>query len=62
MFKGKRKLILGLAFLCCSTFLVHTAIQEGAALTGVATTLGAMSAGVFGLVWGNVKDYQQATE
>ena len=56
--KNYRKLILGLAFLACSTFVSYAGINQGSDLVGLATIIGAIAGGVFGLVWGNVKEHQ----
>jgi len=55
---GYRKLILGLVFMGCATFLAYSGIQEGSQLTGVASVIGALAAGVFGVVYGNLKEHQ----
>ena len=52
---GYRKLVLGVAYICASTFLAYAAIKHGTDLVGVATVIGAMGAGVFGVVWGNLQ-------
>ncbi len=53
-----RKLILGLAFLACSTFICYAGIKQGSDLVGLATVLGALAGGTFGIVWGNVKEHE----
>ncbi len=58
MFKGNRKLILGVCFMACSTFLIYTGIKEGSDLLGLSTTIGGMSVGVGSLVWGNIKEHE----
>ena len=55
--KNYRKLILGLAFLGCTTFISSAGINQGTDLVGLATVIGAIAGGVFGLVWGNVKEH-----
>lgn len=56
--KNYRKLILGIAFLACSTFIAWAGIIQSSDLVGLATIIGAMAGGTFGLVWGNVKEHQ----
>lgn len=53
---GYRKLTLGLIFIFCCTFLIWQGIRANADLVGLSTVLGAMAAGVFGVIWGNVKE------
>jgi hypothetical protein len=52
---GYRKLILGLAYIGCSTFLIHAAIQAGSDLVGIGTAVAALGGGTFGVIWGNIK-------
>lgn len=56
--KNKRKLILGLAFLAISGWLVTLGIYEKASLVGLTSTITAMAAGTFGLVWGNIQEHK----
>jgi uncharacterized membrane protein YjjB (DUF3815 family) len=53
-----RKLILGLAFLGCATFIVYAGIQEKSDLVGLATVIGALAGGTFGIVWGNTQEWK----
>ena len=53
---GYRKLIMGVAFMLCSTFLVWQGIRSGVDLLQLSTPIGAMAGGLFGVVWGNVKE------
>ena len=55
--KNYRKLTLGLAFLACATFIVYVGIGAGSDLLGLSTVIGAIAAGVFGLIWGNVQEH-----
>lgn len=56
---GGRKSVLGFAFLGCSTFLVALEAQKATAdYVGMSTVVGAIAAGVFGLVWGNVQEHK----
>ena len=58
---GGRKNILGYLFLGCCTYLTVVAMQkETSDLLGLSTVIGAIAAGTFGLVWGNVKEHQAA--
>lgn len=52
---GYRKLVLGVCYILSSTFLAYTGIRHGTDLVGVSTVIGAMGAGVFGVVWGNLQ-------
>lgn len=56
--KGYRKLILGIVFLLCVTFLSYVGITRQSDLLGLSTVIGAISAGVFGIVYGNIKEHQ----
>lgn len=60
---GGRKNTLGYLFLFCSTFLCYAAMKLPAPIDwiGLATVIGAIATGVFGLVWGNVKEHQSKT-
>jgi len=60
--QGLRKLIIGVTFIVSSTFLLWSGIRSGADLVGLSTSLAAMSGGVFGIVWGNVKEHQNANK
>lgn len=53
---GGRKNVLGYIFIGCTTYLVANA--PPADYVGLSTVIGTMAAGVFGLVWGNVKEHQ----
>ena len=53
---GYRKLILGCAFLLVSGFLTWRGIENGTDLLSLSTPIGAMAGGLFGVVWGNVRD------
>lgn len=56
---GGRKSVLGFVFLGCSTFLVALEAQKVTAdYVGMSTVVGAIAAGVFGLVWGNVQEHK----
>lgn len=56
--KGLRKVIIGLAFIGCSTFLCYAGIKEKSELLGLATVIGAIAGGVLAIVYGNVKENQ----
>lgn len=53
---GYRKLILGVTFILGSTFLIWQGIRAGVDLLQLSTPIGAMAGGVFGVVWGNVRE------
>jgi hypothetical protein len=53
-----RKFWLGVIFMVCSTFITHSGIGQGTDLVGLATVIGALAGGLFGIVWGNVKEHQ----
>jgi len=63
--KGRRKFILGLLFILCSTaevggviYAVTTAGASGWEAAGVASLLAAQAGGVFTIVWGNVQEHK----
>jgi len=60
MLKGNRKLIMCIAFLGCSTYLVSAALSNSTSpdLVGLSTVIGAIAAGVFSLSWGNVQEHK----
>ena len=60
--KGLRKVIIGLMFIGCSTFLVSTGIKSGSDLIGLSTVIGAMAAGVFGIIYGNIQENKFLSE
>mgnify|MGYP001579326869 CR=1 FL=1 len=55
-----RKFWLGAIFIAASTFIITTALngQHPPDLIGLATVIGAIAGGLFGIVWGNVKEHQ----
>jgi len=57
---GNRKTILGTSFLACCTFIAYAALTgtHEPDLIGLSTFIGAMAGGMFGVVWGNVKEHQ----
>ncbi len=57
---GGRKNILGYIYLGCVTFLVNAMLIAGREpdFIGMATVIGAMSAGLGAIVWGNIKEHQ----
>ena len=55
--KNYRKLILGLAFTVASTWITLAGITQGSDLVGLATVIGAIAGGVFGVVYGNIKEH-----
>jgi len=57
--KNHRKTILGIAFLLVTGFLSYQGIVNKSDLLGLSTVIGAISAGVFGLVWGNVQEHRE---
>jgi len=56
--KGARKVIIGIAFIGGATFIAWAGIRSGSDLIGLATVIGAIAGGVFGIVWGNAKEHQ----
>lgn len=56
--KGLRKVIIGLAFIAAGTFICFTGIKEKSELLGLASVLGALAAGVFGIIYGNVQEHK----
>ena len=56
--KYSRKMLLGLVFLSCATFIAYAGIVNKSDLVGLATIIGAMAAGVLSIVWGNVKEHE----
>ena len=55
---GYRKVILGVIFLLCSSFLIWQGIRSGTDLVGLATVIGAMAGGVLGVMWGNAQEHK----
>ncbi len=57
---GGRKTIWTLAFLGCSTFLVNAMLigKHDPDFVGMATVIGAISVGLGGLVYGNIREHQ----
>jgi len=58
MLLGNRKLILGCFFIAASALIAYCGIRSGSDLVGLATMIGAMAGGTFGVVWGNLKEHQ----
>lgn len=56
---GYRKIILGVVFLLCATFLGWRGMEGGTPMMDLATVIGAMAGGTFGVVWGNVRAKEQ---
>lgn len=56
--KGFRKVIIGLAFICASTFLINAGIKEKSELLGLASVIGALAAGTFGIIYGNMQEHK----
>lgn len=56
--KYSRKLLLGMAFLACATFIAYAGIVNKSDLVGLATIIGAMAAGVLSIVWGNAEEHK----
>lgn len=59
--KGLRKVIIGLAFIAGATFISYAGIKNGSDLVGLATVIGALAGGVFGIIWGNAKEHEATT-
>ena len=59
--KGLRKVIIGLAFIAGATFIIYTGIKLGSDLLGLSTVIGALAGGVFGIIYGNIKEHQAET-
>jgi hypothetical protein len=57
---GGRKNVLGYQFIACSTFIVWSAQTSSGVVdySGLMMVIGAIAAGVGGLVWGNVREHQ----
>lgn len=55
--KNNRKLILGLAFIGCATFLIWAGIREHSDLIGLSTVIASLAGGVLAVVWGNAKEH-----
>ena len=53
-----RKLILGVVYMLSSTFLVWQGIRAGVDMMQLSTPIGAMGVGMFGVIWGNVKEHE----
>lgn len=58
----QRKLLIGMAFLGCATYLIAICIYKGASLVELSTTIGAMSAGIGMLMWGYKAEYDKKKE
>ena len=56
--KGLRKVLIGLAFIGAGTFISYAGIRSGSDLIGLASVIGAIAAGTFGIVYGNIKEHQ----
>lgn len=56
--KGSRKVIIGLVFIAAVTFVAYTGIKEKSELLGLASVIGAVSAGVFGIIYGNIQEHK----
>ena len=57
--KGFRKLVLGIAYLASVTFVAITALSQPVTdYVGVASIIGAIGGGLFGVIYGNVKEHQ----
>lgn len=59
--KGVRKVIIGLAFIAAGTFISVAGIRSGSDLIGLASVIGAIAGGVFGIVWGNAQEHKAAS-
>lgn len=57
-----RKFWLGVSFMTVSGVLSWAAIQHGTDLVGLATVIGAIAGGVFGVVWGNSQEWKAKAE
>jgi len=58
MIKGSRKVIIGIAFIAGSTFIAYAGIRNGSDLVGIATVIGALAGGTFGIIWGNAQEHK----
>ena len=56
--KGLRKVIIGLAFIGAGAFIAYAGIKEHSELLGLGTVIGALAGGVFGIIYGNIKENQ----
>jgi len=54
-----RKFWLGIVFMLVSGFITYASLTgaHDPDLVGIATVIGAMAGGVFGVVWGNVREH-----
>ena len=61
---GGRKNTLGYLFIGCSTFLIWSAQHTPTTVDypGLMMVIGAIAAGVGGLVWGNVQEHREKTK
>jgi len=59
--KGLRKVIIGIAFIAGGTFVAYAGIRNGSDLVGIATVIGALAGGTFGIIWGNAQEHKSQT-
>jgi len=59
-----RKFWLGFMFMVVSGFITWASLtgNHEPDLVGLATVIGAIAGGVFGVVWGNVKEHQASNK
>lgn len=57
-----RKFWLGVCFMLIGGVLGWKGIDSGSDLVGLSTIIGALAGGVFGVVYGNIKEHQVKTD
>ena len=56
--KGNRKLVIALAFMAGAFGLSIVSVLEAQPLSGVATVIAAIGAGLVSVIWGNVQEHR----